>query len=84
MQRGGNLLQQVLKSSASSAKISGEDAFKLKDTYGLPIDEIALLAKDYNYAIDMDTFEKLEVEAKERSRKNTKKLRMTVILCSKI
>ncbi|WP_041200667.1 alanine--tRNA ligase [Chlamydia trachomatis] len=73
LQRGGNLLQQVLKSSASSAKISGEDAFKLKDTYGLPIDEIALLAKDYNYAIDMDTFEKLEVEAKERSRKNTKK-----------
>ncbi|AGR96076.1 alanine--tRNA ligase [Chlamydia trachomatis] len=73
LQRGGNLLQQVLKSSASSAKISGEDAFKLKDTYGLPIDEIALLAKDHDYTVDMETFEKLEMEAKERSRKNTAK-----------
>ena len=66
LQRGGNLLQQVLKSSASSAKISGEDAFKL-------IDEIALLAKDHDYTVDMETFEKLEMEAKERSRKNTAK-----------
>ena len=63
----------MLKSSASSAKISGEDAFKLKDTYGLPIDEIALLAKDHDYTVDMETFEKLEMEAKERSRKNTAK-----------
>ncbi|WP_369016655.1 alanine--tRNA ligase, partial [Chlamydia pneumoniae] len=70
LDRGGNLLQQVLKSSSSSSCISGEDAFKLKDTYGMPIDEISLLAKDYDYSVDMDTFHKLEQEAKERSRKN--------------
>ncbi|WP_100934236.1 alanine--tRNA ligase [Candidatus Chlamydia corallus] len=73
LDRGGNLLQQVLKSSSSLSSISGEDAFKLKDTYGMPIDEISLLAKDYNYSIDMDTFHKLEQEAKERSRKNIAK-----------
>ncbi|EPP31160.1 alanine--tRNA ligase, partial [Chlamydia psittaci C1/97] len=37
LHRGGNLLQQVLKSSSSSSIISGEDAFKLKDRYGLPL-----------------------------------------------
>ncbi|WP_348663223.1 alanine--tRNA ligase [Chlamydia vaughanii] len=70
LHRGGNLLQQVLKSSSSSSIISGEDAFKLKDTYGLPVDEIALLAKDYDFSIDMNTFYRLEEEAKERSRKS--------------
>ncbi|WP_201456479.1 alanine--tRNA ligase [Chlamydia sp. 17-3921] len=73
LNRGGNLLQQVLKASSSSSQISGRDVFKLKDTYGLPIDEIALLAKDYNFSIDMDTFIHLEHEAKERSRKNSVK-----------
>ncbi|KTF28934.1 alanine--tRNA ligase [Chlamydia pecorum] len=73
LHRGGNLLQQVLKASSSSSVISGEDAFKLKDTYGLPIDEIFLLAKDYNFQVDMETFALLEQEAKERSRKHSVK-----------
>ncbi|BAE80912.1 alanyl tRNA synthetase [Chlamydia felis Fe/C-56] len=73
LHRGGNLLQQVLKSSSTSSLISGEDAFKLKDTYGLPLDEIALLAKDYNFSVDLETFYQLEKEAKERSRKNIAK-----------
>lgn len=75
LQRGGNLLQQVLRTS--SDEISGEDAFKLKDTYGLPIEEIALLAKDNNISVDMDTFYRLEEEAKERSRKHTTKAQTT-------
>lgn len=73
LSRGGNLLQQVLKSSTSSRMISGENAFKLKDTYGLPIEEILLLAKDYDCSVDMPTFHQLEEEAKERSRKHAVK-----------
>ena len=48
LRRGGNILSQVIEKSQqlSSKKISGDDAFKLKDTYGLPLDEILLLAKD--------------------------------------
>lgn len=71
LHHGGNLLQQVIKTSSSM--ISGQDAFKLKDTYGLPIDEIALLAKDHNLSVDMETFDQLEKEAKERSKKNAAK-----------
>ncbi|VVT43099.1 Alanine--tRNA ligase [Chlamydia avium] len=71
LNRGGNLLHQVIKTSSSV--ISGQDAFKLKDTYGLPIDEIALLAKDHNLSVDLETFDQLEKEAKERSKKNAAK-----------
>ena len=68
--RGGQLLGQVIdRSRKVEQKISGEDAFKLKDTYGFPFEEILLIAKDENLAVDRAQFEKLEEEAKEKSRK---------------
>jgi alanyl-tRNA synthetase len=67
--RGGQLLSQVIDRSRSSKKISGEDAFKLKDTYGFPFEEIQLIANDEALAIDIPHFEKLEEEAREKSKK---------------
>ncbi|PIS02373.1 MAG: alanine--tRNA ligase [Chlamydiae bacterium CG10_big_fil_rev_8_21_14_0_10_42_34] len=67
--RGGQLLGQTIEKSKATKKISGDDAFKLKDTYGLPLDEILLIAKDEHLSVDMHRFEKLEEEAKEKSRK---------------
>jgi len=68
--RGGQLLSQVIERSQKMAqKITGDDAFKLKDTYGFPLEEIVLIAKDENLSVDMTRFEKLEEEAKEKSRK---------------
>ncbi|HSX26653.1 MAG TPA: alanine--tRNA ligase [Chlamydiales bacterium] len=70
LQRGGQLLGQVIeRSHTSGEKISGEDAFKLKDTYGFPLEEIVLIAKDENLSVDLPRFEVLEEEAKEKSRK---------------
>ncbi|MCH9627403.1 MAG: Alanine--tRNA ligase [Chlamydiales bacterium] len=66
--RGGNILNQIIDASATSGQISGDDAFKLKDTYGLPLEEILLLAKDAHLSVDIRRFEELEHEAKERSR----------------
>jgi alanyl-tRNA synthetase len=68
LKRGGNLLNQVIAQSMSSQLISGQDAFVLKDTYGLPLDEILLIAKDAHLAVDIPAYEALELEAKERSR----------------
>jgi len=68
LKRGGNLLQQVMLQSKQTSIISGEDAFKLKDTYGLPLEEITLLAKDAHLQVDTTRFEQLEQEAKQRSR----------------
>jgi alanyl-tRNA synthetase len=73
LKRGGNLLSQVVqKAEKSDKKISGDDAFKLKDTYGLPLDEILLLAKDTDLSVDLDRYNMLEKEAKERSKASAK------------
>lgn len=76
--RGGNILHQVIDlSRKTQQKITGEDAFKLKDTYGFPLEEIELIAKDENLSVDLARFEQLEEEAKEKSRKAHKKVSQT-------
>lgn len=71
LKRGGNILSSILNKAQEDAKkeISGADAFKLKDTYGFPLEEILLLAKDSNVHVNLDAFELLEAEARERSKK---------------
>ncbi len=70
LKRGGNIMQQVISSAKKeNKKISGKEAFKLKDTYGFPVEEVLLLAKDEHLDVDLKEFDKLEKEAKERSRK---------------
>lgn len=73
LKRGGNILNQIIQDSQAEKEISGEDAFKLKDTYGLPLEEVLLLAKDVHLGVDIRRFEELEHEAKERSRGARKK-----------
>ncbi len=48
LKRGGNILNSVIEQAQKSAQkqITGEEAFKLKDTYGFPLEEILLIAKD--------------------------------------
>lgn len=68
LKRGGNLLNQILVDAEKRGEISGEEAFKLKDTYGLPLEEIVLLAKDAQLNVDINRFEELESVAKMLSR----------------
>ncbi len=69
LRRGGNILNQIIdEAHEKQDKISGDDAFKLKDTYGLPLDEILLIAHDADLHVDTERFEVLEGEARERSR----------------
>lgn len=69
LRRGGNLLHQIVsQAQADKRLISGEEAFKLKDTYGLPFDELLLLAKDSSLAVDVERYHALEEESKKRSR----------------
>ncbi len=67
LQRGGTLLNDIIENNKSN-KISGEDAFKLKDTYGFPIEEILLMAKDAHLEVDLETFNQLEEKAKLKSK----------------
>ena len=69
LKRGGNILNQVIdKARDHGNEISGDDAFKLKDTYGLPLEEILLIANDAGLDVDSNRFNELEEEARERSR----------------
>ncbi|HEY2811412.1 MAG TPA: alanine--tRNA ligase [Rhabdochlamydiaceae bacterium] len=70
LKRGGNILHSIIEKAEHSAtkQITGEDAFKLKDTYGFPIEEILLIAKDTALQVNLDSYQILEEQAKERSR----------------
>lgn len=72
LKKGGHLWKTIINHSENSGTISDQDAFKLKDTYGLPLEEILLLAKDHHISVDIEGFYKLEEEAKIRSKNANK------------
>jgi alanyl-tRNA synthetase len=57
-----------LKDAAAAGSISGNDAFKLYDTYGFPIDLTQQMAEERGLKVDLRGYEKLMAEAKDRSR----------------
>jgi alanyl-tRNA synthetase len=63
--QGINLFNEMI---SEQNKISGEDAFKLHDTYGFPIDLTQLMAREKGIEVDVVTFEKLMQEQKNRAR----------------
>lgn len=52
--------------------MSGEDAFKLYDTYGFPVDLTADIARERDLQIDYDGFETCMNQQRERSRQSSK------------
>ncbi|MDN3505341.1 MAG: alanine--tRNA ligase [Rhabdochlamydiaceae bacterium] len=68
LKRGGNILNSIIEKAEKKKEISGEDAFKLKDTYGFPLEEILLIAKDSGLTVNLEAYELLEHKAKELSK----------------
>jgi len=64
LDRGIRLFDEV----ANTGAISGDDAFKLYDTYGFPIDLTVQMAEERGLKVDVAGFEKAMEAAKERSR----------------
>jgi alanyl-tRNA synthetase len=58
--------------------VCAEDAFKLYDTYGFPLDLTELMARERGLAVDVAGFEKLMEEQRERARKAQKKEKISV------
>jgi alanyl-tRNA synthetase len=63
--RGLRLFEEVAADNA----ISGEEAFRLHDTYGFPLELTQELARERGLVVDEDGFERLMAEQRERSRR---------------
>ena len=67
---GLGILSGVIDSALAEGKtvISGEDAFKLYDTFGFPVDLTREIAEEKGLSIDDDAFTALMKEQKDRAR----------------
>ena len=70
LDRGLELFDEAAERSQSkgSSQIDGDDAFKLHDTYGFPIDLTTVMADERDFTVDLEGYERLMQAAKERSR----------------
>ena len=71
---GLSLLSKMIEDLTSAGKnvISGEDAFKLYDTYGFPIDLTKEIIGEKGFTVDEERFKELMTEQKVRARENRK------------
>lgn len=74
LDRGIELFDEIIKrlNKQKSRIIPGEDIFKLYDTYGFPVDLTNVMARELNFALDEDGFNKLMNQQKERGREASK------------
>jgi alanyl-tRNA synthetase len=66
--QGQRLLGEVLERSRASGRVSGEDAFRLYDTYGFPLDLTLEGAGDAGLGVDTEGFDRLMADQRERAR----------------
>ena len=66
--QGRRLLGEVIERSRASGTVTGDDAFRLHDTYGYPLDLTLEAAQDAGLSVDAEGFERLMEDQRERSR----------------
>ena len=64
---GTQLLNELI-ANAKSTVLSGEDAFKLQDTFGFPIDLTKEMLEERGMTVDEDRFKELLSEQKQRAK----------------
>ena len=74
LRSGTNIFEQASANvkAAGGSKITGEDAFKLHDTYGFPFDLTLEMAAEQGLTIDADGFKRLMKEQKDRAKADAK------------
>lgn len=55
--RGKVILERYFDETKDSKIITGEQAFKLYDTYGFPIEIVIVVARERGYTVDMEAFD---------------------------
>jgi len=69
--RGRIILDEYFEINKKNKKITGEQAFKLYDTYGFPIELTTAAARERGYTVNIKEFEKLMHQQQEQSGKKT-------------
>ncbi len=72
LDRGITLFGEAADAAGSGGRISGEDAFKLYDTYGFPVDLTMQMAEERGLSVDEKGFEAAMEAQKARSRAGAK------------
>ncbi len=76
LDRGEKLLAEILE--RETQQISGEDAFKLYDTYGFPVELTQEIAAEKNLTVDLAGFEVEMEKQRDRSRDAHETIDLTV------
>lgn len=82
LDKGSEILTTAVEKAKTSpdAAVSGDDAFKLHDTYGFPIELTLEMASEQGVAVDEAAFRSLMAEQKSRAREDALKKRHNVDL----
>jgi alanyl-tRNA synthetase len=81
LDRGIKLFQEAVARARESGsnRVSGQDAFKLHDTYGLYIDITEQMAAEVGLGVDREGFEEAMRDARDKARGARKKLAITAV-----
>jgi alanyl-tRNA synthetase len=74
LQRGLDRLEDII---SKEGYVSGEEAFRLYDTYGFPLELTVEIAKEKNVMVDTEGFNRMMEESRERARSSRKKVFLT-------
>ncbi|MFH1032248.1 MAG: alanine--tRNA ligase [Chloroflexota bacterium] len=69
---GLELMENIMAKPKIGKEISGEDAFRLYDTYGFPVELTKEIAAGRGFSVDLDGFEKEMEKQRERARATKK------------
>ena len=69
--RGKAIFQRYFEESKNNKTITGQQAFKLYDTYGFPIELIGAVAREKGYTVEMDVF---DAEMRKQQEQSGKKI----------
>jgi len=72
--RQGMALFEEARSRAEGGRVAGDDAFRLSDTFGFPIELTIEIAADAGLSVDEDRFRELLDEQRTRARAAVKKV----------
>ncbi len=69
--RGQNILSRYFEENKATKVITGDQAFKLYDTFGFPLELLHVIAREHSFTVDTLGFDALMLKQQEQSGKKT-------------